>query len=209
MKIAGSEAFEATAFSPDGQQQGNLPPTGAMSPYPGGPPPGAPAGPPQAAPGPYGPPGVDPSPYGPPGGPPGMDAPPGMAPAQPQPPMAAEAMADTNKAPAGSRELRGFLYSFHANPNGDFWPLFAGENAIGRADSGEALDIPIADPTTSSRHAVLISDGPSRMTLQDAGSTNGSFVNDQPVGYQGSVELHDGDRIRLGGYNAAVRFVTR
>ena len=200
MKIAGSEAFEATAFSPDGQQ-GNLPPTGAMSPYPGG----QPAAPP-GAPGAYGPPGVDPA-YGPPGAPPGMDAPPGMA--QAQPPTPAEAMADTSKAPAGSRELRGFLFSFHVNPNGDFWPLFSGENAIGRADSGEALDIPIADPTTSSRHAVIISDGPSRMSLQDAGSTNGSFVNDQPVGYQGSVELHDGDRIRLGGYNAAVRFVTR
>jgi len=118
-------------------------------------------------------------------------------------------MAATGKAAGGKRELRGFLYSFHASQSGDFWPLYAGENAIGRADSGEALDIPIDDPTTSSRHAVLISDGPNRITLQDAGSTNGSFVNDQPVGYQGAVELHDGDRIRLGGYNAAVRFVTR
>ncbi len=107
------------------------------------------------------------------------------------------------------RELRGFLYSFHSNPHGEFWPLFAGENPCGRADSGEALDISINDPTTSSRHAILLSDAPSRMMLQDAGSTNGSFVNDQPVGYQGSVELHDGDRIRLGGYNAVIRFVTR
>lgn len=118
---------------------------------------------------------------------------------------------DTNKAPrpTGRRELRGFLYSFHANPEGEFWPLYAGQTVVGRSDSGEALDIPINDPTTSSRHAVFVSDAPNRMTLQDAGSTNGSFVNDQPVGYQGSVEIHDGDRIRLGGYNAAVRFVTR
>ncbi len=172
-----------------------------MSPYPGGPPAAPPAGPP----GMYGPPAV-PGMDGPPAGPPGMDGPPGMA--QPAPP-APDAMADTNKAPDGSRELRGFLVSFHANPHGDFWPLYAGENVIGRSDSGEALDIPINDPTTSSRHAALISGGPSKMTLQDAGSTNGSFVNDQPVGYQGSVELHDGDRIRLGGYNAAIRFVTR
>jgi len=120
-------------------------------------------------------------------------------------------MADTNKAAdrSGARELRGFLYSFHNDPNGTFWALHAGPNVIGRADSGEQVDIAVADPTTSSRHAVITSEGPTRMILQDSGSTNGTFVNDQPVGYQGSVELHDGDRIRLGGYNAAVRFVSR
>lgn len=191
MRIAGSEAFEDTAFSPGGPAP--LPPTGAMSPYP----PAAPAAP-----------GFGQGPV--PGGPPGMYSPP--APPQPGPPGAygvPDAMAETSKAGASGRELRGFLYSFHAKPEGEFWPLFSGHNAIGRADSGEALDIPIADPTTSSRHAVLVSDGPGRIMLQDAGSTNGTFVNDQPVGYQGSVELRDGDRVRLGGYNATVRFVTR
>ncbi len=81
-----------------------------------------------------------------PGGPPGMYSPPAEPPPAPGMYGAPDAMADTSKAPDGSRELRGFLYSFHINPNGDFWPLFAGQNAIGRADSGESLDIPIKDP---------------------------------------------------------------
>ncbi|HQB45658.1 MAG TPA: FHA domain-containing protein, partial [Polyangiaceae bacterium] len=188
MRIAGSEAFEATAFSPGGPAP--LPPTGAMSPFPS--PVEAPAMAPPGVAGPsagmYSPP---PHPAEPSAGVQGLDP-----------------MAETNKAGVG-RILRGFLYSFHTKTEGEFWPLFAGQNSIGRADAGEDLDIFIADPTTSSRHATIISEVPGRFVLQDAGSTNGTFVNDQPVGFQGSVEIHDGDRIRLGGYNAAVRFITR
>jgi pSer/pThr/pTyr-binding forkhead associated (FHA) protein len=122
-------------------------------------------------------------------------------------------MADTGDAsgfaPIGRRELRGFLYSFHVEPNGEFWPLFAGDNVLGRAESGEQLDIAIADPTTSSRHAIFTSSAPSHLKVHDAGSTNGTFVNDQPIGYHGAVDLRDGDRVRLGGYNAVVRLVSR
>lgn len=108
-----------------------------------------------------------------------------------------------------SKELRAFLYSFHSDPGGAFWPLYSGKTAVGRAGSGEQLDIEINDPTTSSRHCILTSDAPGRMTIQDTGSTNGTFVNDQAIGYQGTAELRDGDRIRLGGYNAAIRFANR
>lgn len=203
MKIAGSEAFEATAFAPENAP--GLPPTGAMSPFPGGP-----AQPPPAPPG-FGAPAVQ-QPFGaPPAGSP-YAPPPQPAAGSPYspPPNDVDAIASTGVAASpGARELRAFLYSFHSDAAGAFWPLFSGNTSIGRAESGEQLDIEINDPTTSSRHCVLSSEAPGRMTLQDTGSTNGTFVNDQPIGYQGTAELRDGDRIRLGGYNASIRFANR
>jgi pSer/pThr/pTyr-binding forkhead associated (FHA) protein len=119
-----------------------------------------------------------------------------------------EALAATSPAGLSRRQLRGFLYSFHGDTGGVFWPLYVGRNTLGRSGSGESLEIEIADPTTSSRHAVILCEANS-VVLEDEGSTNGSFVNDQPVGYRGKIEVQDGDRIRFGAYNAAIRLVTR
>jgi pSer/pThr/pTyr-binding forkhead associated (FHA) protein len=169
---------------------------------------------------------VHPALRGLPAPPPGPWAPPGAPPHSPPPTAGAQAWAPSSAQPThqpptdatgatsleeapSRRALRGFLYSFHGDPNGAFWPLFAGRNVIGRGGSGEVLDIEIHDPTTSSRHGVIAFDTATGVCYEDAGSTNGSFVNDQPVGYRGSVELHDGDRIRFGGFNAAVKFVSR
>jgi pSer/pThr/pTyr-binding forkhead associated (FHA) protein len=52
-----------------------------------------------------------------------------------------------------------------------------------------------ASPLISKRHcAILQRDG--KAFLRDFDSTNGSFVNDQPV--KGEVELHDKDRLKIG-----------
>jgi pSer/pThr/pTyr-binding forkhead associated (FHA) protein len=118
-------------------------------------------------------------------------------------------VASTDLAHGAARELRAFLYSFHNDRAGTFWPIFSGATSIGRAGSGEQVDIEIADPTTSSKHCILTSDAVGRVTITDTGSTNGTFVNDQAIGYQGTAELRDGDRIRLGGYNASIRFANR
>ena len=63
---------------------------------------------------------------------------------------------------------------------------------IGRAP---AVDIVLADPHVSRRHATvqLTADG---VWLTDLGSTNGTWLNDQRL--TGSVQLTDGDVVRLG-----------
>jgi hypothetical protein len=123
---------------------------------------------------------------------------PGPAPAQPA----------YGEAPA--RVLRGFLVAYGTNANGDFWPLTAGRQTVGRFGSGDGLDIPLQDPTISSRHAVLVVDGPSgSVGIEDTGSTNGTFVNDEHIGYGGRRELRDGDRIRFGGFTTVVKVIGR
>jgi pSer/pThr/pTyr-binding forkhead associated (FHA) protein len=52
-----------------------------------------------------------------------------------------------------------------------------------------------ASPVISKRHcAVLVKGG--KAFVRDFDSTNGTFVNDQPV--KGEVELHNGDRLKVG-----------
>lgn len=56
-------------------------------------------------------------------------------------------------------------------------------------------DVVLSDPATSRRHARIVRrDG--GFVLVDLGSTNGTFVNGEPVTER---ELRDGDRITLGG----------
>ena len=102
--------------------------------------------------------------------------------------------------------LRGFLVSYQSSSQGDFWPLHGGRKTIGRANSGETPDIPLADPTISSRHAVLLIDGMTgTITVEDTGSTNGTYVNEEHIGHNGRRELRDGDKVRFGGYTAYVK----
>jgi pSer/pThr/pTyr-binding forkhead associated (FHA) protein len=106
--------------------------------------------------------------------------------------------------------LRGFLVAYGTNPSGDFWPLTAGRLTIGRFGSGDGLDIPLQDPTISSRHGVIAVDGNSGIiSIEDTGSTNGTFVNDEHIGYGGRRDLRDGDRVRFGGFTTVVKVIGR
>ncbi len=68
-----------------------------------------------------------------------------------------------------------------------------GQGAIlGRGDQAE---IRLDDPFASSRHARLTLQGPV-VVLEDLGSTNGTFLNEELVG--GPQPLHQGDRVRIG-----------
>lgn len=106
--------------------------------------------------------------------------------------------------------LRGFLVAYQSNPSGDFWPLHGGKHTVGRANSGEGLAIPLADATISSKHAHVHVDGASgSITVEDAGSTNGTYVNDEHLGMNGRRELRDGDRVRFGGFTTVVKIIGR
>ncbi len=109
-----------------------------------------------------------------------------------------------------ARILRGFLVAYASNPSGDFWPLVGGRLTVGRAGASDGLDIPLPDPTISSRHAVLVVDGPTgTITVEDTSSTNGTFVNDEHIGFNGRRDLRDGDRVRFGGLTTTVKVIGR
>ncbi len=104
--------------------------------------------------------------------------------------------------------LMGFLVSFEGSELGRFWPLHQGRLIVGRSQTADGLDIAIDHGATSARHAQLLTSAqPSRVSVQDLGSTNGTFINDQrlPPG-QAQMVAH-GDRIRFGGFTVCVVLV--
>jgi pSer/pThr/pTyr-binding forkhead associated (FHA) protein len=106
------------------------------------------------------------------------------------------------------RVLAGFLVSFDQSELGVFWPLYQGQNVLGRKGAAPGLDIEIDSPTTSSRHAtVYASARPGRLKVEDGGSTNGTFVNDTQLERGKKFELKDNDVLRLGGFNVTVKIV--
>ena len=60
---------------------------------------------------------------------------------------------------------------------------------------GDEADIVLEDAFASSRHAQLVPHG-DVIVLEDLGSTNGTYLNDEPL--RGPQPLHPGDRIRIG-----------
>ncbi len=146
--------------------------------------------------------------FAPQGNPPGP-----LAPPPPLPPTGAMQGFDAGnshpptpaagQAAGGRRPLAGFLVSFQDDTLGKFWPLFQGKNLIGRAETGQEVDVPIGHGTTSTHHATVEAEG-GRLTLSDLGSTNGTFHNEEAIGFQGRRELRDGDKVRFGGYSVVV-----
>jgi hypothetical protein len=68
-----------------------------------------------------------------------------------------------------------------------------GEGAIlGR---GEQAEIRLDDPYASSRHARLVRQG-GVVVIEDLGSTNGTYLNEELL--RGPQPLHPGDRVRIG-----------
>ena len=62
---------------------------------------------------------------------------------------------------------------------------------LGRGD----VEIQLEDPFASSRHAHLIRQG-AMIVIEDLGSTNGTYLNDELL--RGPRPLHVGDRLRIG-----------
>jgi hypothetical protein len=62
---------------------------------------------------------------------------------------------------------------------------------LGRGD----VEIKLGDPFASSRHAKITRQGRT-LVIEDLGSTNGTYLNGEPL--NGPQPLHDGDRIQIG-----------
>jgi len=62
---------------------------------------------------------------------------------------------------------------------------------LGRGD----VEIQLDDPFASSRHARITRQG-HVLVIEDLGSTNGTYLNEEPL--SGPQPLHAGDRIRIG-----------
>ncbi len=90
---------------------------------------------------------------------------------------------------------------------GDFEPRLVVDHALGH-DPGVAYDLmePVTlgrgsvelrleDPFASTRHAMITRQGRT-VVIEDLGSTNGTYLNGEPL--TGPQPLHDGDQIRIG-----------
>jgi FHA domain len=62
---------------------------------------------------------------------------------------------------------------------------------LGRGD----VEVRLTDPFASSRHAKITRQGRT-LVIEDLGSTNGTYLNSEPL--SGPQPLHDGDSIRIG-----------
>jgi hypothetical protein len=67
-----------------------------------------------------------------------------------------------------------------------------GELVLGRGDQAE---IRLEDPFASARHARIFEQG-GIMAIEDLGSTNGTYLNEEPL--RTPRPLHPGDRVRIG-----------
>jgi FHA domain-containing protein len=95
-----------------------------------------------------------------------------------------------------------------ASPNGDSEPRLIVERAPGHTPGmeydigegaimgrGDQAEIRLEDPFASSRHARLLRQG-GIVVLEDLGSTNGTYLNEELL--TGPQPLHRGDRVRIG-----------
>ena len=92
-------------------------------------------------------------------------------------------------APGGAPRLR--VHTAAGLRSGAAYDLSDGA-MLGR---GDGADIRLEDAFASSRHARLVPEG-DVIVLEDLGSTNGTYLNGEPL--RGPQPLHVGDRIRIG-----------
>lgn len=91
------------------------------------------------------------------------------------------------------------------------YPLFEGDNSIGRRCKGTEIDIPIetSDPSMDRRHCVinvkLNKQGKTIYTLKDNPSLTGTFLNNEILGDKDRIKLEDGAVVTIG----ATTFILR
>ena len=100
----------------------------------------------------------------------------------------------------GQTPVVGFLYSVSKNGFPEFWPLYVGQNRIGK---GADMDICLREGSVSEHHADIqikkmrSAGGRLIATIVDAGSKNGIVLNDEELDYDRHA-LKDRDIITVG-----------
>jgi hypothetical protein len=117
---------------------------------------------------------------------------------------AAEAAAEAPAAAAMGSTARAKLQVVRGGRKGQEFPLEDGNNLVGRWDPETGafpeVDLDQDDPEAkiSRKHALIRFEG-SKITVEDIGSLNGTYVNRQPRLMPGNpVELKSGDEIIIG-----------
>lgn len=82
--------------------------------------------------------------------------------------------------------------------SGREYPIRAGENVVGRE-----ADIMISDPQVSRRQAMVVNDS-GNLTIEDLGSTNGTYLNGERLSQGSPVHVAQGDSISFGEFEVKV-----
>ncbi len=93
------------------------------------------------------------------------------------------------------RRLLGVLAAPDLGPGGTVFPVRGGKNTLGASRANDV--ILTGDSEVSGEHAVILHRN-GTFHLADRLSTNGTWVNGEEVPANGTVPLHDRDRIRCG-----------
>jgi len=104
--------------------------------------------------------------------------------------------------------LVGFLVTFQNEPTGSSWLIRSGRLQLGRAGADARIDVGINDASASSRHASIVADPTTGQAfIEDDGSRNGTFVNEQRVQQGEQRQLHDNDRLRIGSTTFVIKLL--
>jgi diguanylate cyclase (GGDEF)-like protein len=87
------------------------------------------------------------------------------------------------------------LIMVRGGPKGHQYPLTQPEMILGR-DPG--VDIPITESSISRKHAKIFQHAAGKVTLEDLGSSNGTFINDKRMAPNQPTTLAKEDMIRFG-----------
>ena len=104
--------------------------------------------------------------------------------------------------------LVGFLVTFQNDPGGSFWPVYSGRMQMGRSSGEGGPEIGISDASASSKHASIHADpSTGQAYVEDDGSRNGTFLNEQRLTSGERRQMRDNDRLRLGSTTFVVKLL--
>jgi pSer/pThr/pTyr-binding forkhead associated (FHA) protein len=113
------------------------------------------------------------------------------APAQPSDATSMYAASSPLDGEAGESEPRLLVERAPGHQSGTAYEIPELGATLGRGD----VEIQLEDPFASARHARISRQG-HVLVIEDLGSTNGTYLNEEPL--NGPQPLHPGDRIRIG-----------